>query len=143
MASCGAYLEKLNALQDVQNIVAEYGYPIRIYLDTESGMTRDKYNSIEKRETTDTERILDIRAYPLNFSPTTRDIEKAGLKEKAEVICYTAMKDWTDRGYNFKDLNITKATAEVRGDTYLIKDKAENSQYLDEFLYITLGLFRK
>jgi hypothetical protein len=143
MMNAGVLLERNNALQDVWNTVNEYGDTVKIYLDKEPDITRDKYNSIEIKQTTDKEKLLEIKAFPIMTNPTKRMIEKAGLKEQTDIIIYTAMKDWIDRGFTIEDLNITKSLVIVQGKTYVVRDKTEFSSFADSYLYINIGLVLK
>lgn len=137
-ANVGTYHERVCMLKDVQNIVKERGDLLKINLRLEDNIIRDKYNSIQKRKN---EKIYFFRAYPIEYSPAENRLEKAGLRQEARVIVYTAMQDWIDAGIDYGDINLDlKQTATLQGETYEIIEKAFVSQANDSYLYITLGL---
>lgn len=140
-ASVGIWQERTDALIDIKNNVDERGDLIQFIFRTEANVARDVYNSIEKREETTS---YFMRAYPVEFSPSIKKLEKAGLREECNVLIYTAMKDWINNGIDFKDIEIaTRNTIKLQGDTYEIKEKALVSQFADTFLYITFALNKK
>lgn len=141
----GTDFEKCGALRDVKSIVDERGMSIRIELLGEDDIIRDKFNSIKKRNSAEAI-VLNIKAFPITFSPTDKQKDKSGIRETTSVIVWTAMQDWIDEGV---DTNIlmsvdpvrTKVT--IKGIDYEISDKNMVDQFVDEFLYVTLGLNRK
>ena len=47
-----------------------------------------------------------VTANMINTKQSTREQkEKAAFHEDVDVVCYTAMQDWIDKGYNFFDIN--------------------------------------
>ena len=71
-------------------------------------------------------------------------LEKAGIKENADVVIYTAFKDWLDAGLGVNDIDISgRLTCIMQGETFEIKAKGMKDQFNDVFLYITIGLFKK
>lgn len=144
IATIGIIHEKEHALIDARDMIWERGESIEIRLHNESTVDRDKFNTIKKRNNTSPE--LNYKAFPITFNPTVEEMKGTGLKEKCQVVVYTAMLEWNDGGYTLErleDIDLTRATVIVRGATYEISDKALNSQYYDTFLYVVLGLNRK
>ena len=131
------------AMKDAQCVINMYGASISILLSDEEDVDRDKFNSIKKR-TPNTSPSL--KAYPIIFSPTTKDKDRAGLRELTEVIATTAIQDWIDLGFDMEmldEIDSIRALVTYRGTTYEIKDKALQSQIGDQYLYVALGLNRK
>lgn len=140
MASLGAQLERCNALLDVQNICVEYGDVVRVWIRGETDVARDDYSSVKTRKTST---YIDVYAYPIETSPNQKQIEKAGLKERADVQIYTPMKSWTDASLTFDMIDITRASVDLQGHKYRLKEKSLVSQFVDTYLYITLGLYEQ
>lgn len=136
---CGVDHEYCLASKDVQCNINQYGHPILIRFHTESTVTRDRYNSIKNRKQNIANK-LDIKALPITYAPTDKQKSKAGIREKSEVIIWTAMRDWTDSNYEIKDLNTIKADVIINGETFEIVDKSLKDQFGENFLYVVLGL---
>jgi|GEM_PF-6736949 len=141
-ANVGVYQEMNDALYDAKSIIDERGTVIQFIYRHEQNVERDDYNSIKKKSNIDTKYFF--RAYPVEFRPNEKRLEKAGLREECDVLVWTAMKDWMDIGLNFSDiiLNLNHSII-LEGETYEIRDKALVSQFADTFLYITLGAFKR
>ena len=113
-------------------------------LHEEQTVTRDKFNSIKKRNVSSSP-ALTFYAHPIIFSPTDKQREDSGLREKTEVIVHTAMLDWTDNDYTMetlKDLDSIRMTVILKGAKYEIRDKALDSMFSNTYLYVVLGLNR-
>lgn len=140
----GVQHEKEHALIDARDIIWERGEQITIRLYEEDTIVRDQFNSIVKREAGEvTDRLF--YSYPVIYSPTDKDMEKAGIRERTRVIVYTAMQDWIDYEYTLdtlKDLNSIRMSVIINGAKYEIVDKALQSQFADTYLYVVLGLNR-
>lgn len=142
-ANVGVYLERNYALADTKFYVDERGDVVEIYLRKEGDVVRDSYNSIQKRQTNSAFHKF-FRTFPVQYSPSTQQLEKAGIKENADVVIYTAFKDWLDAGLGVNDIDISgRLTCIMQGETFEIKAKGMKDQFNDVFLYITLGLFKK
>jgi hypothetical protein len=141
-AGPGVYLERKYALSDVQFYVTERGDIAEIFLRGEGDVTRDSYNSIEKRSQAAFQKFF--RTFPVHYAPSDKQLEKAGIRERADVIIYTAFQDWMDAGKNFLDIDLSgRLTVIMQGETFEIKNKGLVDQFCDAFLYITLGLFKR
>ena len=140
-ASRDVYLERQNALKDVWNVMQERGDLVEIENRKEGDIVRDTYSSIEKRNLVTS---LKFRAFPVEFQPSQKKLEKAGIKEQCDVLVYTSMLDWINAGVDFNDIEIaTRNTVHVQGNTYEVKEKGLYGQFNDTFLYITLALNKK
>lgn len=138
----GVQLERDQSLQDVSEIVNEYGEDIKLYIFDEVDLTRDKYNSVKKENIT-TPKTLLLKAFPIENNPNQRQMEKAGIKEQCESIAWLSMKDITDNGLTFDTLDVTRYRVSIDNNNYEIKEKNRAVHYADAHLYITLGLFKK
>ncbi len=142
-AAPGVWVDRTEALIDTKATIDERGDLVEIFLRKEGDVVRDRYNSIEKRNQSlgDSTGHLFFKTYPVQFSPSEKQLEKAGIKEKTDVIIYTAFYDWLNAGKNFKDIDITgRLSVNLQGETYELRNKGLVSQMNDVFLYITLGL---
>lgn len=137
---CGAEQEKEDALKDIQNSINEYGESFDVIIRTEGDLVRDDYGGIKQKSPTTK---FSIKAFPIIPSPTSDQLEHAGLKEKVDVVLYTAKKDWADNSYTFNDIDRERCTVKYQGETYEIKDKTKYSQFLNDYLYYNLGITKK
>lgn len=135
-------LEVKQALIQTECVIKSRGMAISLKLDDEETVERDEWGSIKKR----TSPVKTMYAFPVTFSPTTKQKDRNGIKGDVQVICTTSMKSWTDLGYTDKDLShidSIRATVILRGQTYEIRDKNMDTQLGNTFLYVILGLNRK
>lgn len=134
--------ETTAALNDIKCLVEEWGADISIRPRTEKNVARDAYGSIKRFNVTETAAItpVDVKAYPLNFSPTQRDIDKAGLKDDTEVIAWIPRQYFIDANIEFDQLDMERITFLIQNKPYEMKDKAQQSQIRNEFLYYVFGL---
>lgn len=127
------------SLADIKNIIDQYGIAIIIQLRTEAEVTRGSLNSLKKRGTPDT---ISCRAYPIDYSPSEYQLEKAGLRLNTEVMIHTAMLDYINAGVDFSDIaiEIKRSTVILESNRYEIGSKNKIGQVQDSWLYIVLGL---
>ena len=140
----GTNMEKNQALADARNIIREQGALVTIRLHEEGKITRDSFNTIINRDTTQTPGIT-FYAFPIIFNPTAKQLADAGIREQTEVLIKTALLDWVDNGFTMdtlKEIDSIRATVIIDNAKYEIKDKQLDSQYQDTFLYVHLGLNR-
>jgi hypothetical protein len=131
------YMDLCRARKDVQQIVNEIGQFVEVDLRKETNVTRGNYTGIIERAQTP---IYRLKAYPVEYSPSAQQIEKAGLREVVDVTVYTAYQDWIDNSIGFNDIDPIRATVKLNGETYKIKARGRYSPFGNSFLYITLGL---
>lgn len=137
MSSPGVDFEACQALKDIQQIACENGTKITLNVRGETDIKRDKLQSITRR---DKGLEVVLHCYPLNYSPTTYDLQKAGLKENSRAIAYVPTQDITDAGLSFNDIEIHRSTIQTSLGRYEIVDKALIGQIGNEFLQTTFGL---
>ena len=144
ISTIGVTMEKEQALSDARDIIRERGAPVIIRLHEEQKITRDRFNTIKKRDTTQTPGIT-FYAFPIIYNPTAKQREAAGIREVTQVLIKTATLDWNDNGFTMKilkDIDSIRATVIIDGAKYEIRDKQLDSQYQDTCLYVHLGLNR-
>lgn len=141
MSEKGVLLEQCIAFRDSWNLMQQYGMPVKLYIREEDHVDRGDYNSIKKKST-GSSYTYNFKSFPVQFSPTEKQKEKAGIREHVSAIIYLAYKDFSDNNISFEEIDTIRSTVELKGQTYRIKDKNRVSQFYDEFLYITLGLYQ-
>jgi hypothetical protein len=139
-ACVGVYGERCAVLQDIWNTVQQYGLHAQVIIRKESNVTRDPYNSIQARADTT---LYNFKAWPVEFNPTTKALEKAGIREACECVAWFAMKDFIDNGMGFDDIEIIRTTVKILGNVYEIREKNQQTQVADAYGYLTLGLFKR
>lgn len=135
-------LELTHALLDAQLHCREYGQPVQIRVRDEGNITRDDYKSIRRRST-----VMDLDrtfyAFPVEYSPSQRKLEKGGLKESSDVMIYTARQDWLDESLDFEQIDMTRTSVIIEGTTFEIREKSRVNQIGTGFVYISFGLVRR
>lgn len=142
ISSIGITHEQENALIDARDVIRQLGKTIEIRLHEEQKITRDKFGSIKNRGTVSTDERT-FYAYPVNFNPSDKELDRAGIRERVQVTAKTAMLDWNDAGYTMetlKTIDSIRATVIINGAKYEIRDKVLESQFGDTYLYVLLGL---
>lgn len=139
-ASVGVYHETNCALMDAQNEINERGEQLKFILRGEGDLKRDRYNSIKAKNQ---KPKYFLKAFPITIDPSSRELEKAGLREEVDALVYTSMKEWSDQSVDFIDIEPEKMSVILRGETYEVREKGMVSQFSDTFLYLTFGLFKK
>lgn len=137
----GVKCEQQDALRDVQALVNEYGMPIQVNIRTDADVRRDEYGSIKSLATS--EKVFNICAYPYTHSPSSRQLEKAGLREECDLLVWTAMKDWIDNGIEDPwSFDVERCTISTDGMRLKIRERAHQSEFGDIELYLVMGLKR-
>ncbi|MCK5603985.1 hypothetical protein KAR91_19010 [Candidatus Pacearchaeota archaeon] len=139
-AEPGLYLETKCALVDVEAIALERGKTVIFRSRDEDGITRDAYGSVKGRSSI--QEII-FKAMPVDFQPTRRALELAGLREEVDVIVCTCKKKWNDLGIDFTNIDAERTTIEIDKSTYEIKEKVLQDQFGEDFLYVVFGAFKK
>ena len=134
------YLELCQSKKDVENICDEQGRYVQIIVRNEDNVTRSNYRSIQKRAQADN---FWIKVFPLEYSPSILSLEKAGLREEAEVSMWTPVRTWDTNGYDWNDIDPIRFTVKIDKELYVIKDRSKRGSVHNDFLYYTLGLFKK
>ena len=133
----GVQLETAMLSQDVSDIVNMYGELIDVFLRTEATVERDRYGSIKKDKPVT---AIKIAAFPINVNPTTDEMEKAGLREKTDLILHTSAKDWATAGVDWKDLDHERTTFNYDGQLYKMKEKGRAMKISNVYMYWTFSL---
>lgn len=135
----GVELEKLNALSDARDYVNERGHEVVLQFVEESQVDRDIYNSIKNRTPVE----YPLKAFPIVYSPTSKQLEKAGIKDNVDVVVTLAMLDLTDSELDFQIIDEIRWEVLLNDETFIIKDKNQINHFADTYLNVTLGLFKK
>lgn len=130
-------LELTTAKQDVFNTCIERGQGVVFHVRAEGDVTRDTYNSIVARAAATQ---FTIYCYPILPAPTERELVRAGIKFMCDVLLYAPKLAFDNAGLTWQQLDTIRSTIVVDGQTYRIKEKARNSQFAGDWLYITFGL---
>lgn len=135
----GVQLERDCALEDAKDFIDERGDEITLNTNNENAVVRDSYGSIINRAPTQ----YTMNAFPVEFQPTDDQLEKAGIREKVDVIIYIATLDLTNNSIDHRSIDTTRWEIILKGDTYTIKEKNELNMFADTYLNVALGLFKK
>lgn len=137
----GIAVEKDSALLDAKWMIDERGILIEYKQRNESTIDRDKYNSLKEKQNIISHNLY---AFPVQFNPTEKDLKKSGLREKVDVMIYTAMLDWNIFEIVPKtDIDSTRDSFVLLGETYIIKDMGFVNQFSDTFLNVSFGLVQR
>lgn len=141
----GIELEESHALIDAQFYLNERGNEIILRMSTEGEIDRDLYGGIKKR----TPRTISLQAFPIEYSPAQRTLEKAGIKEDVDVLITLATQDFINNDLSYNDIDMTRWEVEIKNDQddyaelYTIKDKNKVNMFSKVYLNIVLGLVKK
>lgn len=138
----GRNLEVFHAMIDSKALIDERGLTVKFVVgEEESSINRDSYSSIKSFN--DPEEY-EMNAYPINYSPERKTIEKAGLSGDFDVMITVAFYDWYLLGIKtIEDLDLIRTRVLIKGDQeYRITDKGKSAQYGDTYLFWNLGLVR-
>lgn len=135
----GVQLEETHALKDAANYLYERGSEIKLYVNDETTITRDIYNSVKKREPS----YITLHAFPLDYNPTDDQLMKAGVREQVDLLVTLATKHLTDNSLSYASIDTGRFEVEVNGDVYIIKDKTQINMFSHVYLNVVLGLNKK
>lgn len=127
------------ALRDVSETCRAVGAELEFRVREESDITRDRYNTISRRQS---ERALRLYGL-LETNPSQNQREAAGLFEESEVTVWTASEDWRFSGLDFQDIDIKRTSVVVGGAAFEVAEKGRRGQCQDRFLWYTFGLRRR
>jgi hypothetical protein len=137
----GVYHERYCAMVDNKAIKDERGSKVLFSIREEENVSRGRYDSIIQRsQGTPADIKQFFSCWPVIFNPSPQQLEAAGLDGKAEVLITTAKLDWNNLGIDYKEIDLTRYTVKVRGQTYKIRDKSLSSPFGEDYLDINFGL---
>jgi hypothetical protein len=147
-AQSGVRQERNDALVDIEQMCRERGEEITLILNDEVNVDRGKYGGIEQRHAGQT---LTLYAYPVEYAPSIRRLEKAGLREECNALCYLPSMSFKRLGIEFDNLTIggaegidvRRSWAVVAGEKFEVREKAKVGPFSDYFEYWTLALFKR
>lgn len=142
---CGVRLEAAGFRQDALDMSMQYGTPITFNRNAEADVTRDDLGAISMREI---DNGFNLFAMPVERQPDTRKLEKAGIRELCDVLIYTPILAWMQKGYikdatlgkDFASIDITRGTVLLDGEEWKISDKGLSTRIGPYPVYITFGL---
>ncbi|MBD3278333.1 MAG: hypothetical protein GF388_08540 [Candidatus Aegiribacteria sp.] len=126
--------------EDISETLENIGADVTFRIRGEGDVVRDDYHSI-KRVPTDTE--LTVKCYPIETGQERRNLDRAGITVEVDYVIWTSSKEWTDRGYDFEDLDINRMTVVYNGATYEVEQKQRQFQIQNVYGYWVFGVRRK
>jgi hypothetical protein len=140
VSTVGVTFERDNALLDAKWMIDERGMSIVYYKREENNdIERGKYNSIKRRSSVVA--TANMKAFPVQWNPMEEEILKAGLRERVDLLIYTAMLDWTNNDLDPEnDISHVRDTIVLKGKSYSIKDLGFVNHFYDTYLNVTFGL---
>lgn len=123
------------ALLDVQGVVNGYGEDIKLEFNDELDITRGDYKDRKRWDGN----VITIKAFPIDFNPSPKMLEKAGVTEKVDVLTHTSTQDWIEEGLTYQDME--KANIRMKIDSEVFENNVVKrfSQFGSKFLYIIFG----
>lgn len=86
------------------------------------------------------ETIVTLKAFPIRYSPFTRDVtQKIGWAEDTDVLAYCSKKTIYDAGYEIENLRRHYKNMRIGNKTYSIRYIEFYSQFASDWLYIIFG----
>jgi hypothetical protein len=148
MSGEAVLFEFRQAMRDAQAAAREYGNPVTLHLrQAEAGVSRDAYHGIYDRAGG---ADFPLKSPQIDYTPTKRQLEKAGLREDCEAVVWLTAQDLEDAGIDFNGLEQTRTTVtigaipgESGGAMYQLREKSRASPFANGYLHRTLGLTRR
>jgi hypothetical protein len=140
VSTTGVLQEKIDALIDAQVHIMEYGDEIIFFPREEDDISRDKYNSLKQRDSSIS--YYSMKAFPVQFNPIEKELNKAGLREIVDLLIYTAMQDWNDISIIPREIDTVRGTIVYQSETFKIKEIGFVNHFSDTFLNVTFGLIK-
>lgn len=136
-ASSGIQFEANCAKMEIETSINERGTGLIFKDNNNETVTRDRLNSIIHTANTP---ALMIKAFPVQFDPTRRQIEAASRREITDVNLFTPMASWDNLGLDVDQVRTEFARMVLIGETYKIEEVSVSSHFSETFLYMTFGL---
>jgi hypothetical protein len=130
--------EQADLNTDIQSMANEIGMPITINIREEPNVRRDTYGSIKAWGPA--AKSFTIGAYPYNHSPTQRQLEKAGMKEHHDLVCWTSMRDWLDQGIDPNGFDMERCTVIADGVQWKLRERSHQNEFGNVEAYMVIGL---
>jgi len=146
--NAGTGVEAMAALRDVRNVSREYGTPVTVNLRAESEVARDSLGMIKAHLAPAAP--LQTYAFPVEYGPSERHLEQAGIREKVECLIKTPLLDWVEAGIidlarvgvTFTAVDITRTTVTLDGLQWKVADKGIPERVGEVPHHVALGLRR-
>lgn len=133
-------VEKQGALQDVYDIVVSSKLPLKVFGLSGKNVKRGEYGSVISKDNS----FITLHAFPIEYNPTTKELEKVGIFERVNAVAYLSTKEVLEKGLSYNSFDLKVSTIiDPFGTEFKLETKQNYSQFMDVFLYIVLGLMRK
>jgi hypothetical protein len=87
-----------------------------------------------------TETVLTLKAFPIRYSPFTRDVtQKIGYADDCDVLCYCSKKTIYDLGYTIEQLRRQYLKLRIDNKSYTQRYIEFYSQFSNDWLYIIIA----
>jgi len=133
--------EYTGLLKDAYNCAQEHGHDLTLLIRDEDEVTRDKYNSIKKRDFLTLPGSVAVKGM-VTFNPTDNQLRKAGIRERVDVVIKIPVTYLTLSSLTYEDIDVIRTTVILENETYKIKEKNKTGRYGNNYIFIVLGLFR-
>lgn len=129
--------EQTLAIQETYDIIQEYGRNIDIISQTETQRSYDKFGSPKKVVESSSKTV---KAFPIRFNPSEKEIREAGLDDKVDLILYVSSKEISDESIEF---DVLRDRIRLDGSEYKFQGSRalrENGHFGTSFRSWVLGL---
>ncbi len=127
------------ALERVRSQVEHKGGDIKLLAGGESNVVRGDYGSVIEQTGAPTA----LKSFPIRFTPTEKQLQKAGIIESVDVIFWLSKKALALKGIVFDGIDTVRSRVIHGSVEYRITQKGRGYNQFGDYLYITLGGKRK
>lgn len=129
-----------DALCEAAAACDEVGAEVTFYVRGEGEVERDDYRSIKELQRT-VGVTHAICAMNVEWQPSKKRLERAGLIDESEVVIWTPTKQWIDLGIDFLAIDIKRTTVQLGAETFTIREKGRANVVVGLVpLFYTFGL---
>lgn len=117
------------------------GTYVKIKSGKEASVDRSKYTDVKSRNSSGDMRI---KAFPIRFNPSEKEMMKAGIVVPVEVIFWIPKAVFDRMGYKYDEIQESSGVIlhEKINQSYLISKKNIVAQNTNSFVYLTIGANR-
>lgn len=122
---------------DTYNIIQKNGQDITIVMQKESDRKYDKFGTELKTVDDDPVNVEIVKAFPLRFNPSAKQLTEAGIDIKVSLLLYISKKE-----LDIKNITIDSKRDKIRHDgiEYKIESLKPNGHNYDKFRSFVVGL---
>jgi len=129
------------AICEAAQMCAELGALVRVVVRKEAQTGRDDFRSIKQLQESGAT-VLSVCAMNIEYGPSSRTLERAGLRDDAEVSIWTPAKQWQDAGIEYRDIDLERTTVELSGERWMLREKSRAVVIQGTAVFYTFGLTR-